>query len=260
MSMIVLEDRERLAAFFLRDPASHAYELGDLDDFEWPYTRWFGWQVDDHVVQVALLYAQPETPVLLALAPPVEAMRALLADIVASLPAELDVHTTASVLPTLEGRYEIVAAAAHLKLALSRHDLVADHAVPVDRLSCDALTEIKRFYGNAYPSTWFAPRMLATDRYVGVRQQGQLVCVAGVHVWSPTRSVAVLGNVATLPELRGRGLARSVCAALCQLLLADGIKTIALNVRADNLAAIRSYEKLGFEPVAEYVEARLTAR
>ena len=52
-----------------------------------------------------------------------------------------------------------------------------------------------------YPGTWFVPRMLATNRYVGIRENGRLVCVAGVYVHSPTWGVAALGNVATLPEL-----------------------------------------------------------
>jgi predicted GNAT family acetyltransferase len=83
--------------------------------------------------------------------------------------------------------------------------------------------------------------------------------VAGVHVYSPAWGVAALGNVATLPGSRGRGLARGACAALTRLLLDDGIDTIALNVRSDNGAAIRAYEQIGFEPVAEYVEAGLAA-
>jgi ribosomal protein S18 acetylase RimI-like enzyme len=69
--------------------------------------------------------------------------------------------------------------------------------------------------------------------------------------------VAALGNVATLPELRGRGLARAACAALCLLLLEDGIETIALNVRADNDAAIAAYSRLGFEVATSYWEAGL---
>ena len=72
-------------------------------------------------------------------------------------------------------------------------------------------------------------------------------CVAGVHVHSPTWGVAALGNVATLTERRGEGLARAACAALCRLLLADGIETIALNVRADNAPALAAYSRLGFE-------------
>ena len=56
---------------------------------------------------------------------------------------------------------------------------------------------------------------------------------------------------------RARGRARDRRAALCHLLLADGIDVISLNVRADNRAAIRAYEKLGFAHAADYVEVLL---
>ena len=42
MTHIELRDRDELASFFRRRPEVHAYELGDLDDFFWPHTRWFG--------------------------------------------------------------------------------------------------------------------------------------------------------------------------------------------------------------------------
>ena len=100
--------------------------------------------------------------------------------------------------------------------------------------------------------------MLETGRYVGIRRDRELVCVAGVHVWSPTWRVAAVGNVATLPEERGNGLATAACARLCRILLDDGIETISLNVRADNHAAIRAYEKLGFAHAADYVEVELS--
>ena len=99
--------------------------------------------------------------------------------------------------------------------------------------------------------------MLAMGPYVGVREAGALTCVAGVHVFSPAWRVAALGNVATLPAQRGRGLARRACAALCRLLLEQGIESVALNVRADNAPALQAYRRLGFEPVADYVETTL---
>ncbi|WP_328347064.1 hypothetical protein [Micromonospora sp. NBC_00421] len=34
-------DRAVLAALLRRDPVLYAYQLGDLDDFFWPYTSWF---------------------------------------------------------------------------------------------------------------------------------------------------------------------------------------------------------------------------
>ena len=58
----------------------------------------------------------------------------------------------------------------------------------------------------------------------------------------------------------GAGLATAACARLCRILLDDGIDTISLNVRADNAAAIRAYEKLGFAHAADYLEVVLSSR
>jgi ribosomal protein S18 acetylase RimI-like enzyme len=261
MLVVDLDDRERLASAFRRSASSHVYELGDLDDFDWPHTVWFGWETDGRLEEVALLYTQPRLPVLIAIAePPATAMVELLTAITWSLPSVLYAHASPGLLETLAERYSVDDPAPHLKLALTQTDLLAKHALATETLTRDDLAEISTLYDSAYPGTWFVPRMLDTGRYVGVRRDGRLACVAGVHVYSPTWRVAALGNVATLPGFRGQGLARGACASLCQVLLRDGIETIALNVRADNASAIASYTRLGFEPVAEYVEASLAAR
>ena len=79
VDVVELRDRGEIATFLRRRPAVHAYALGDLDDFFWPHTRWLGWQPDGVLEQVALLYDEPDPPVLLALAEePEEAMSALL--------------------------------------------------------------------------------------------------------------------------------------------------------------------------------------
>jgi ribosomal protein S18 acetylase RimI-like enzyme len=261
MLIVDLDDRERLASVFRRNALAHVYELGDLDDFDWPHTVWFGWESEGRLEEIALLYTQPRIPVLIAIAdPPARSMAELLAEITWSLPSVLYAHASPGLFETLGERYSVDDAAPHLKLALTQTDLIAQHALTTEILTRDDLAEISTFYESAYPGTWFVPRMLDTGRYVGVRRDGRLACVAGVHVYSPTWRVAALGNVATLPNLRGQGLARGACASLCQLLLRDGIESIALNVRADNASAIASYTRLGFEPVAEYIEASLAAR
>jgi predicted GNAT family acetyltransferase len=78
------------------------------------------------------------------------------------------------------------------------------------------------------------------------------VSVAGVHVYSRQHKVAALGNITTRPDARGKGLATTVTARLCQELLRAGIECVGLNVKADNQSAITCYEKLGFERVADY--------
>lgn len=243
----------------------HAYALGDLDDFFWPHTRWLGWQGDGVLEQVALLYEEPDPPVLLALAEePEEAMSELLLAATDRLPRTVYAHVSPSLLgPIARAFAPATDPALHCKLGLSRPEaleaLEAHETEDVEPLVPADLAEIERFYESAYPGTWFQARMLETGRYVGIRRDRELVCVAGVHVWSPRWRVAALGNVATLPAARGNGLATAACATLCRILLDDGIETISLNVRADNHAAIRAYEKLGFAHAADYVEVELSS-
>ena len=51
MTAVEIRDRSVIAEFCRRRPAVHAYELGDLDDFFWPHTRWLGWQTDGRLEQ-----------------------------------------------------------------------------------------------------------------------------------------------------------------------------------------------------------------
>jgi predicted GNAT family acetyltransferase len=95
--------------------------------------------------------------------------------------------------------------------------------------------------------------MLETKQYYGIRRFGELVSVAGVHVYSRRYRVAALGNVTTHPDYRGRGYGRIVTARVCQSLLRD-IEHIGLNVKADNISAIKCYERLGFEVINSYGE------
>jgi predicted GNAT family acetyltransferase len=113
---------------------------------------------------------------------------------------------------------------------------------------------LETLYAAAYPGNWFAPRMLQTGCYYGIREGDSILCVAGVHVYSPAYRVAALGNVTTHPAWRGRGLGTAACAKLCTMLLEQGVDRIGLNVKADNHAAITSYTRLGFTKVAEYGE------
>ncbi len=260
MTVVELQDRDEIATFLRRRAGVHAYELGDLDDFFWPHTRWLSWQQDGRIEQLALLYDEPEPPVLLALAEePARGMRNLLRSIATGLPSRLYAHLSpghvASLAPRLVPAHRPIS---HRKLALVDPGALDAYATfETEVLGPDRLSEVEAFYEHAYPGTWFHARMLETHRYLGVRRDGELVCVAGVHVWSPTWGVATLGNVATVPSARGSGLATAACAELCRLLLADGIDVVSLNVRADNDAALRAYEKLGFTHVADYEEVSL---
>ncbi|MET7964991.1 GNAT family N-acetyltransferase [Micromonospora zamorensis] len=249
-------DRAVLARLLGRDPVLHAYQLGDLDDFFWPYTSWFR-----RGEQVALLYRGVDPPTLLAFAAPADtaALAALLADLAPALPARLYAHLSPGLSDVLARSFRLDSGGAHHRMALTdpaRLSTVRPEGVV---LGAADLPGLRRLYARAYPGNWFDPRMVDTGQYLGVREGGELVAVAGVHVWSPVYRVAALGNVTTHPRWRGRGLGAAVVAALC-VRLRETVEHVTLNVKADNRAAVRLYERVGFTRVADYEEWTLTAR
>lgn len=258
MRAICLHDKNRIAEFLQRDPARNVYMIGDLDDFFWPYTQWYGLEGEGELHEVALVYAGTSLPVLLALGQNPDSMRELVRGILHLLPPRLYAHLGAGVLAELAEHYTAEAHGEHAKMALvNTQRLEAVDVSAVVQLAPDDRDEVNAFYHAAYPDSWFDPRMLETGQYIGVRRGGRLASVAGIHVYSPQYGVAAIGNVATRPELRGQGLATSATAALCRSLLRH-TPHIGLNVRVDNAGAIGCYRRLGFEIVATYDEYMLT--
>ncbi|MCA9643702.1 MAG: GNAT family N-acetyltransferase [Polyangiaceae bacterium] len=260
--VVETSDRAAIERFLRRDPFLHLYELGDLDPFFWPHTRWFGWMDEANELQaLALLYTGTDLPVLLGLGRDDEGMLGDLIEAATShLPAEFYAHLSPGLAQRLAHRFTATGHGLHLKMALQRKELLSDIDMHgVTRLTPSELCEILALYEHSYPNNWFDPRMLETGEYFGLKHHNELVCVAGVHVYSRAFRVAALGNVATHPAHRGQGLARRAVAALCASLL-EHVDFVGLNVHADNRAAIACYERLGFVEVAQYEEFMLRER
>jgi ribosomal protein S18 acetylase RimI-like enzyme len=260
--VVELRDAVAIEGFARRDVALHLYELGDLDPFFWPRTRWWGLLRDGELHAIALIYEGGDPPTLLALGrDDGGAVVRLLSRLREALPARVYAHLSPGLVESLAPRFVAEPHGLHLKMTLRDPARVRDvDTTAVDALGESDLAALQQLYARAYPGNWFDARMLATGRYYGVFEHDAIVCVAGVHVYAPTVGVAALGNVTTDAALRGRGLARTTTAKLCTALLDDGITAIGLNVLADNAAAIRCYERLGFVVEAEYDEVMLSAR
>ncbi|MEH1016508.1 GNAT family N-acetyltransferase [Micromonospora sp. CPCC 206060] len=252
MRVRAVHDRDELAALLRHHPTRHAYELGDLDDPHWPHTTWYR-----HHNLIALLYHPTPVPSLLAFAAPEQHTEhhELLTALAPLLPRRLHAHLSPGNADALrDAGYHINTAAPFLRLALTDPTRLPDPTPPrVETLTTADLPRLHDLFQAAYAGTWFDPALLHAGQYVGVRHHDQLVAVAGVHVYSPTHSVAALGNVTTHPTARRRGLARATVGALCAR-LRHHVDHIALNVAADNHAALALYHSLGFTPVAEFTD------
>lgn len=246
--MIELVQRDRIEAYLRQDPIRHVYAIGDLDDAFWPHTRWWGLEKKDGDLRaVVLLYSGLKTPTCLALTDAIGPMRELFAALAPQLPDEVYLHLEPGLRDIAESRWRLSDHGLHLRMALTEPDRLSDE--PADTairwFGPNDADELLRFYERAFPEHWFDPRTLRSGLYAGLEEQGEVVAVAGVHVWSERLGVAALGNIATMPDWRGRGYGRRVTAAVSRRLVALDC-SVGLNVAASNVPAIRIYERLGF--------------
>ncbi len=262
MSILQLSDRPVIAGHLLRDRELNIYQLGDLDDFYWPYTRWYAWQPAGQVEAIVLYFTGLSLPTLISLdRTNLAASKSLLARLTGQLPGRFYAHLLPEHLETLLGEYEAESMSSCLKMTLSPDiELSEPTGITPIRLTAEIADELKEFYDAAYPGNWFEPQMLNAGFYYGLREHGELIAAAGVHVVSPRYRVAALGNVVTAPSQRGRGLGDKLARFVCLQLRAGGIELIGLNVNRDNRAARNIYEKIGFVITTEYEEAMLVRR
>jgi len=252
----IISDKNSIEQYLLKFPQINFYHLGDLDDFFWPYTTWQANMQDDQIKAICLMYSGIKPDVLLAIHNDDQlAMRELITEIIPSLPDQFYTHLSSGLDELFKRRYQLKHHGEYLKMFLDKPGKYVHSADDgIEKLSIDNLEEVQDFYRNAYPGNWFDPRMLETNQYLGIRNnEGKLICVGGVHVYSKKYTIAVIGNISTSQKFRNMGLGTQLVNVLCKKLLVE-VNGVGLNVRSDNLSAIAIYEKIGFKKTAVYHE------
>jgi ribosomal protein S18 acetylase RimI-like enzyme len=92
------------------------------------------------------------------------------------------------------------------------------------------------------PGPWL-PRTRALGPFFGIYEDDQLVAAAGVRLVTP--DATEISAVATAESARGRGLASALVAHVADRIRGEG-RTPFLHLLADNVAAFRCYDRLGF--------------
>jgi len=258
METCSLHDKAQIEAFLRRNVYLHIYSIGDLDDFFWHNTVWYALKDRGDIQALVLLYTVPPQPTLHAMCEPHEPMAELLRSILHLLPNRFHAHLSPGLTEVFAERYTLEYNEKHYKMALTdKSRLTGVDCTQVIHLTADDLDDMLALYEEAYPGNWFDPRMLKTGQYFGIRKEGKLISVAGVHVCSQKYEVASLGNVVTHPAHTSSGYAKAASARLCQS-LAEMVTHIGLNVAATNTAAMALYEKIGFEIISPYHECMIT--
>lgn len=246
MDVSELERRQHLRKILEGDRIWSAYALADLDPKEDDLCKWIVGEAS-----VILLYLGFSPPILFAHGELQELN--LLFD---QVPAGTYIYTISSAIKELLNN----------RLAPKNEQYMWRMALEPDEFPRIVSSEVKPLGLKDHPAieTLFADhvdrpdafhtRQLKDGPFFGIRRNGNLVCIAGIHVRSPWASVAAIGNVFTKPDQRGKGLATRSSAAVVGALLDSGIQTVVLNVSLDNEPAIRCYRRLGFWPRITYYE------
>jgi ribosomal protein S18 acetylase RimI-like enzyme len=170
-----------------------------------------------------------------------DGVSAVLRDVIRPRAAYIGVRSDA--LPAVEGHYRVDAGPQMIRMWVDRAHF-RPYPATVARLLPVEIGELNRLYQLGFAS-WLPSSTVADGAYYGMRVNGQLVAAAGTHVVSPTARLAVVGNVLTHVDYRGRGFATATTGAVTADLLRF-CDQVVLNVRADNPPAINAYRRLGF--------------
>jgi ribosomal protein S18 acetylase RimI-like enzyme len=247
-------DREVLRGFLDRDRLFAAYAICDLDDREFPRTRWAVAREGSDVVAIGVEYDGSSPQPLFVLGSDA-GIQAILRDVlrprlayVAALPGSL---------PALGRRYHLDAGPQMVRMAVTSDRFRPVEDPGVERLSPSDAPDLNRLYRLGFGS-WLPAQSVAEGVYYGLRIRGHLVAAAGTHIVSRQARLAVVGNVMTASEFRGRGYAKAVTAAVTAELLGF-CDDVVLNVRADNPPALNAYRRIGYIEHVRY-EERLARR
>jgi RimJ/RimL family protein N-acetyltransferase len=246
-------DRPLLHAFLEQDRLYAAYAICDLEEHEFSRTRWgLAWDGDAPVALV-LEYSGP-TPQPLFVMGRLDGIEIVLHDLVR--PRVAFVAAPAAVMPAIATAYRVDPGPSMVRMWVDR-ERFRPYPATVQRLLPVEIGDLNRLYQLGFAS-WLPASTIAEGVYYGLRVNGQLVAAAGTHVISRTARLAVVGNVLTHADFRGRGFATAVTGAVTAELLRS-CDQVVLNVRADNPPALAAYRRLGY---AEHVrfEERLVHR
>lgn len=130
---------------------------------------------------------------------------------------------------------------------------------PAVHLGRPELQDVNRIYSIEGGPTAYRAVHLEEGVYYGVYVGGTLASIAGTHVVSRAERIAVVGNVFTHPNHRGRGFATVTTSAVTADLLRD-CDLVVLTVEAKNEPAMAIYTKLGYKSVCNLHETPMIRR
>jgi ribosomal protein S18 acetylase RimI-like enzyme len=233
-------DRAQIRAFLEQDRLFSAYALCDLEEREFGRTRWGAAFQADKMVALVLEYSGM-TPQPMFVMGRDDGIDAILRDLIRPRAAYL--AALPENMAAVKTHYRMDPGPQMVRMWVDRARF-RPYPADVRRLLPVEIGELNRLYQLGFAS-WLPSSAIAEGVYYGMRAGGRLVAAAGTHVVSPEARLAVVGNVLTHVDYRGRGYATAVTGAVTAELL-RWCDQVTLNVRADNPPALQAYRRLGY--------------
>ncbi len=146
-----------------------------------------------------------------------------------------------------------------IRMGVTRSYFTPVRTQPTAVLSGIDIRKVNSLYGSEGGPSFYIPEHIDSGVYRGIVEGGRLLAVAGTHVVSRQEGVAVVGNVFTHPDARGKGFATSATSAVTEALL-DYCDHVVLTVDPNNTPAVAAYARLGYREVCQLVEASAARR
>jgi ribosomal protein S18 acetylase RimI-like enzyme len=255
-----LKDREAIRRLLEPRPVYAAYALGQLEPHLFPLSEWWLAEGDGGTASVGgralLLHSRGGLG---------NALFAL--GEAAPLTALLRLHPgPRNTFATCQAEHiEVLRRFFHLSQThpMLRMKVTADTFRPPQgearRLRGREVRLVNRLYNTEAAVAFYTARQIEDNVYFGAHVDGRLVAVAGTHAVSPAHGVAVVGNVYTHPRYRGRGLGALVTGAVTAAVI-EACPLVVLSVDPRNRAAVRAYQRLGYEGEGRLIEAAATRK
>jgi ribosomal protein S18 acetylase RimI-like enzyme len=159
-----------------------------------------------------------------------------------------DVAMFGSSVPELRANWETLHGSRLTQMVRADSSPLPEGKADVTILGPADVAEMLTLVGLTKPGP-FRPRTIELGIYVGIREGGRLLAMAGERMW--VGGFREVSAVCTHPDAQRRGYARALVGRVVNRMLRAG-ETPFLHVESSNLQAIETYRALGFTARAHY--------
>jgi predicted GNAT family acetyltransferase len=159
-----------------------------------------------------------------------------------------DIATVGPFAPELPANWQTLYESRITQMIRVERSLLPENDIDPSILGAADVTEMLELVEITKPGP-FRRRTVELGTYIGIREGGRLVAMAGERTWvGDFREVSA---ICTHPDAQGRGYARALMGRVINRMLRAG-ETPFLHVESKNLRAIDIYRALGFAPRTEF--------